>query len=520
LYIYAGLGTAAGLIWLTAGTDWSLLYQEAWVLLVFLLLRLALAWFDFSMLDGATPYTRGAQARLVSWSAVLLFGITAVWLELISALVDWWRQGRPFSPHNLIPLIRDLLPPLLAITLYQQWGGDVPLAGLTAAGVLPALSATAIHIGTTTLLLIPIFLLLDEHTSGLARLISWLQFGRNALLFFVLPIPFGILAAAIYGQSGLGAYLFLMTAVLLLTALGYRLGQTAVSHRQESEEKSHLIAEYETALRSQAETYQAEVYTQAYQAEMYAQALTYQKMSQELALAWQIQASFLPDETPDIPGWQLAVALEPARETSGDFYDFIELADGRLAFLIADVADKGIGPALYMAVSRTLIRTFATENGSHPAQVLAAANRRLFNDTHSDLFVTVFFAVLEPDTGKLTYCNAGHNPPFIVQSHNGNHALPLTRTALPLGILEDSDWQQASAQMEHGDLLLLYTDGITEAQDEEEGFFGEMRLQVLARANIGRSAEVIEDKVITAVYDFVGDAEQFDDMTLMVIVRE
>ena len=151
---------------------------------------------------------------------------------------------------------------------------------------------------------------------------------------------------------------------------------------------------------------------------------------------------------------------------------------------------------------------------------LAAANRRILADTNSDLFVTVFYGVLEPESGILTYCNAGHNPPILLQSHNGGKPQALARTALPLGILEESSWEQSSIQLMPGDVLAMYTDGVTEAQDEENDFFGEQRLMTILQANAHRSAEVIEDRVIAAVYDFAGDAPQFDDITVMIVTRE
>jgi serine phosphatase RsbU (regulator of sigma subunit) len=273
------------------------------------------------------------------------------------------------------------------------------------------------------------------------------------------------------------------------------------------------------ALDEQAEAYQKEVYAQAYQAQVYAQALTLEKMTQELEVAGQIQASFLPAELPDVPGWQMAVTLEPAREASGDFYDLIELPNGRFGLVIADVADKGMGAALYMALSRTLIRTYAVEHDGSPELALAAANRRILADTTTDLFVTVFYAILDTATGVLSYCNAGHNPPYLIQSQNGNKPVLLNRTALPLGITEEASWERAEVELAPGDVLAMYTDGVTEAQDEDEAFFGEERLLKILQANVRRSAEVIEEKVITAVYDFAGEAPQFDDITMMVITR-
>jgi serine phosphatase RsbU (regulator of sigma subunit) len=191
-----------------------------------------------------------------------------------------------------------------------------------------------------------------------------------------------------------------------------------------------------------------------------------------------------------------------------------------MGLLVADVADKGIGPALYMALSRTLIRTIAMEYDTEPARVLEAANRRILADTNSDLFVTAVYAVLDPQTGLITYCNAGHNPPFISRPENSDPVALLSRTALPLGLFDDVEWEQAAVQMDPGDVLTLYTDGVVEAQDKDEDFFGQERLEATVGANLGRPVEIIEDKVMTALDNFTGDAPQLDDITLMIVVRD
>ena len=252
---------------------------------------------------------------------------------------------------------------------------------------------------------------------------------------------------------------------------------------------------------------------------MYAQQLAHESVSRELALAGQIQANFLPDTLPDVPGWQVAAMLEPARETSGDFYDVIPLPSGRLGIVIADVADKGMGAALFMALSRTLIRTYAVEHETQPELVLAAANHRILADTGTGLFVTVFYGILDPSSGELTYSNAGHNPPYLLSARDGIVLQELDRTGVPLGILDVGTWQQGVVNLAPGDVLLLYTDGITEAQNAQQEFFDEDRLREVVRANLGRSARDIQAGVIAEVDAFVGDAPQSDDITLMVIVR-
>ncbi len=213
------------------------------------------------------------------------------------------------------------------------------------------------------------------------------------------------------------------------------------------------------------------------------------------------------------------MTLDPVEETSGDFFDLIPLSDERLGIVIADVADKGVGPALYMALSRTLIRTFAIELESQPEIVFFAANERILNDTSANLFVTAFYGILDLKSGQLTYCNAGHNPPFLISSQGGDGIHPLESSGMPIGIERGATWTQKTVQLTPGDVLLLYTDGIPEAQNEEGKLFGEHPLASTAQANLGRTAEQIQKAILTEVYEFVGNAPQSDDITLIVLIR-
>jgi serine phosphatase RsbU (regulator of sigma subunit)/DNA-binding NarL/FixJ family response regulator len=261
-------------------------------------------------------------------------------------------------------------------------------------------------------------------------------------------------------------------------------------------------------------------------ARIYAQTQAHQKIARELAMAGQIQASFLPSTLPALSGWQLAATLIPARETSGDFYDFIPLPGGRLGMVIADVSDKGMGAALYMALSRTLIRTYAAEYPTEPDLVLSATSRRILADTRAGLFVTAFYGILDPDSGSLTYCNAGHNPPFILNPKNQDFSRTLEKTGMALGAVEDTAWKQANVQLETGDVLFLYTDGITEAQNPHRELFGRDRLLELLRteASISRphkhAALHMQEAILATVRQFTGSAPQHDDMILMVLARD
>jgi serine phosphatase RsbU (regulator of sigma subunit)/tetratricopeptide (TPR) repeat protein len=251
-------------------------------------------------------------------------------------------------------------------------------------------------------------------------------------------------------------------------------------------------------------------------AEINARALAHDKVASELAVAGRIQEGLLPKETPYIPGWQLAAALEPARETSGDFYDFIPLSDGRLGIVVADVSDKGAGAALYMALSRTLLRTYAGQYPTQPELVLRAANERILQETHTDMFVTTFYGVLEPEAGRLIYCNAGHYPPYLLHA-DGLEALG--RGALPLGILEDTSWEQATAQLALGDTLVLYTDGVTDARAPDGTLFGQERLLEMIKACRGCEAHDMQGAILGTIHRFVDTAPRFDDLTLLIVAR-
>ena len=245
-----------------------------------------------------------------------------------------------------------------------------------------------------------------------------------------------------------------------------------------------------------------------------------EKMEQELALAGEVQASFLPSKIPDIPGWQMSVSLISARETSGDFFDAIPLPDGRVGLLIADVVDKGVGAALFMALSSTLLRTYAMEYPTQPEFVFNAVNERILQDTNAKQFVTVFYGILDPATGTLVYGNAGHCPPFLVNVHKADGAQALTRTGVPLGIFEDRKWEQQVIQTSPGDVLVLYTDGISEAQNADDAFYGSDRLLDSIQTKLGGTAKEIKETIIKDVYGFIENKTLIDDIGLIVAIRE
>jgi len=261
----------------------------------------------------------------------------------------------------------------------------------------------------------------------------------------------------------------------------------------------------------------AQIASAIHQSETYSETLAMQKTVQELNLARTIQASFLPETIPDLPGWQLSATLEPARQVAGDFYDFIHLPDGKLGILIADVADKGLGAALYMALSSTLIRIYADEYPKDPALVLSAANRQILRNARANLFVTVFLGLLDPTTGVLIYANAGHNPPYIFTTDNGIKVL--NNTGMPLGIDEDNTWGQDEVSISPGEKLLLYTDGVSDSQNKEGEFIDRKMLALTVQQNIDKSTKEVLQIILDRVHRFVGDAPRFDDITLVILGR-
>jgi serine phosphatase RsbU (regulator of sigma subunit)/DNA-binding NarL/FixJ family response regulator len=255
-------------------------------------------------------------------------------------------------------------------------------------------------------------------------------------------------------------------------------------------------------------------------AQIQARRVSQQRVADELVSAGKIQASILPHKIPDLPGWNLVAKLESARETSGDFYDFIPLENGKVGIVIADVTDKGMGAALFMALSSTLIRTYAIQYPTLPAFAMGTVNRRILSDTRGSMYVTAFFGVLDPDTGRMYYVNAGHPPPFLLSNQKGKPVDKLKGTGMALGITQDATWQQKLIKFSPGDVLVLYTDGITEAQNDRGTYFGEERILQAVRSRRESPAVEIQESLLAEVKKFIGSAKVQDDIAIMVIARE
>lgn len=241
----------------------------------------------------------------------------------------------------------------------------------------------------------------------------------------------------------------------------------------------------------------------------------------ELTMAARIQADILPEEAPVISGWELCAQVQPAHETSGDFYDFIPLNNHKWGLVVADVTDKGMGAALFMALTSTLIRNYANHFPTLPALTLSAVSERILSDTRGDMFVTAFLGILEPHTGRFTFANAGHPPGYLVSQQRGKLSVEsLSHTGMALGVSETARWKQKIVRFMPGDYLILYTDGITEAQNEYGDFFGENRLIDSALERYGKTAREMQIAILDQVNQFTGNAPRQDDIAMIIIRRK
>lgn len=239
----------------------------------------------------------------------------------------------------------------------------------------------------------------------------------------------------------------------------------------------------------------------------------------ELEVASRIQQSILPSEFPDDFRYQVHGHMEPARDVGGDFFDVLDLDRGRMGLAIADVSDKGVPAALFMMSCRTLLKGVAI-GLLEPGPVLSEVNQLLHEDNEQFLFVTVLYAVYDPSTGDFTYASGGHDAPLLVRADGSAELLPLT-DGIALGVMPDLEYQQNKVKLAPGDTIVLYTDGVTEAQNTEgEAFEVDGLHRLFAGTLASISAREGTDSVFQTVRDFMGEAAQFDDITCLTLHRD
>jgi serine phosphatase RsbU (regulator of sigma subunit)/predicted ester cyclase len=241
-----------------------------------------------------------------------------------------------------------------------------------------------------------------------------------------------------------------------------------------------------------------------------------ERVEQELRVARSIQQASLPEQVPQLEGWQITPFYRPAREVGGDFYDFLELEDGRLGLVVGDATGKGVPAALVMASARSMLRAIAQALGStSPGDVLGRVNDALFIDIPANMFVTCFYAILDPKSGSLSYANAGHDLPYLWR---GGEAEELRARGMPLGLMPGMSYEEKEIELDAGEGVLFYTDGLVEAHDPKGVMFGFPRLRALIVDHGEERA--LGDFLLEELYSFVGEGwEQEDDITLLMLER-
>ena len=246
-------------------------------------------------------------------------------------------------------------------------------------------------------------------------------------------------------------------------------------------------------------------------------------LQSDLSVAREIQHAILPrtfrlDKMPLAGTIDLHASMEAAKDVGGDFYDFFRIDDTHLGFTIADVSGKGVPAAIFMAVSRTLIKATGVHSLSS-AEVMAQSNDMLATESLESMFVTVFYGILDLETGRIDYTNAGHNPPYVVHPDGSVEALP-TAGNMALGAFEGLPYKSGELTLEKGDTLVMFTDGVTEAENEVHEQLGEARLEALLPNYATASAAGIVEGIRSQVHNFAGEAPQSDDVTVLVIRRK
>jgi serine phosphatase RsbU (regulator of sigma subunit) len=241
-----------------------------------------------------------------------------------------------------------------------------------------------------------------------------------------------------------------------------------------------------------------------------------ERVEQELRVARSIQQASLPKEVPSLEGWQIAPYYQPAREVGGDLYDFHLLPEGRVGLVVGDATGKGVSAALVMSTTCGMLR-LAAQSHSSPGQMLQGVNEVLFPNIPTNMFVTCFYAILEPKSGHLVYANAGHDLPYL---HRNGEAEELRARGMPLGLMSKMSYEEKETTLHFGEAALLYSDGLVEAHDPEGEMFGFPRLRALLAEHSAEEERLVGDFLMEELFSFVGEGwEQEDDITLLTLKR-
>jgi serine phosphatase RsbU (regulator of sigma subunit) len=240
-----------------------------------------------------------------------------------------------------------------------------------------------------------------------------------------------------------------------------------------------------------------------------------ERIEQELHVARRIQEASLPKDVPELEGWEISPRYRPAREVGGDFYDFIELVDGNLGLVVGDATGKGVPAALVMSTTCGMLRAVTQASNYSPGEVLQRVNEALFARIPANMFVTCFYAILDPQSGTLSFANAGHDLPYVRRSGDADE---LMARGMPLGLMPGMGYEEKEIILGAGDRALFYSDGLVEAHNPEGEMFGFPRLQALVAMHA--EGEPLVDFLMEELYSFTGEGwEQEDDITLVTLHR-
>jgi serine phosphatase RsbU (regulator of sigma subunit) len=321
----------------------------------------------------------------------------------------------------------------------------------------------------------------------------------------------GSLALGVYIGGALLISLVLLRQVLTIVEnarLYNRLQRTYRQVEQKEEEVSRLNKDLEKRVAERTEQLKRAMAKQQEEAQ------ERERIEQELRVARLIQQTLLPKSLPELEDYQIAAYYKPAREVGGDFYDFFMLGDGRLGIVVGDASGKGVPAALVMASTRSVLRTVAQRGGVEPGQVLSEANEILYQDIPPNMFVTCFYAILDPESGRLLYANAGHDLPYRCRESGADE---LRARGMPLGLMPGMSYEEKEIELDAGEAALFYSDGLVEAHDPKGEMFGFPRLRALVAEHADEKRS-LGDFLLEELYSFTGEGwEQEDDITLLTL---
>ena len=451
-------------------------------------------------------------------------------IVLIACLVI--LASRP-EEHTLKPAIRLLALGLTLIVLadsnFAYWSlhdayatGTLPDVGWSLGYMLVALGAFAARLASTG-----DAATLDEPgdtlraASPVAEQRVW-----TSLLPFVLVPAVGILvvyawrysggsgnlATGVYVGGGVLISLVLLRQVLTIVEnarLYNRLQGTYLEMEKKEEEVGQLNKDLEKRVAERTEQLKIAM------AEQQQEAQERQRIEQELRIARLIQQTLLPKSVPGLPGYDMAAYYQPAREVGGDFYDLLEFEDGRVGIVVGDATGKGMPAALVVAATCSILRAVAQDSSYSPGEVLARVNEVVLARIPPNVFVTCFYAVLDPKSGAFAYANAGHDVPYV---RRGGSADELRARGMPLGLMPGMSYEEKETILQAGEAALFYSDGLVEAHNPEGEMFGFPRLRALVAEH--DEGEVLVDYLMEELYSFTGERwEQEDDITLVTLQR-